>query len=305
MPTDNKSFLIEDDYRNNDTLNLNTMKTSLLLLVLLCMACAKSVDHDSEKSALTKLIDDETRYAAAADSTNWAKYWQHSDEAVFTMTSASGTQQLKGWKAIHTGVTQDAQPFELKLKRDNYQYTIGDDVAFVSFDQEDNWGGTEGRKTQETRTLKKIGGEWKIVNVNVIDVSSFGNKKLTSFHLAKENLPVGMKAAKTIMRSQSGLGGMAVAFNEVPAGGDMSPLFEGLPDNACPAPHWGYILEGVIRIRYVDGKEETVKAGEVFYWPAGHIPFVEKDLKIIDFSPEAEFNQLMEHLAKKMAEQPK
>ena len=96
---------------------------------------------------------------------------------------------------------------------------------------------------------------------------------------------------------------MAVAFNEVPAGGDMSPLFVGLPDNACPAAHWGYILEGAIRLKYVDGKEETVKAGEVFYWPAGHIPFVEKDLKIIDFTPEAEFNQLMAHLAKKMRNQ--
>lgn len=278
------------------------MKPAILLLALLSVACSKQVDTEAEKSAITKLIDDETRYAAAADSANWKKYWNHTDESGFTITGAEGTQQFKGWKAIQTGLTTDAKPFDLKITRDNYQYTIGNDLAFVSFDQEDNWGGTEGRKTRETRTLRKADGEWKIVNLNVIDVSSFDKKTADSYHIAKENIPVGMKGPKTILRSKSGLGGMTAAYNELPAGGDMSPLFEGLPGNSCTAPHWGYILEGSIRIKYVDGKEETVNAGEIFYWPAGHLPFVEKDVKLIDFSPEAELNVVLAHIGKKMAE---
>jgi hypothetical protein len=278
------------------------MKTQTLFFLLLCCACTKSFDSDSEKSVITRIIDDETRYAAAADLENQLRFWGGTDEDQFSITSAEGAQQFTGPKAVEE-VMKGAQPFELKMKRNNYRYAIGNDVAFVSFDQEDNWGGTEGRKTRETRTLKKIGNEWKIVNATVVGVSSFDKGADASFHMRKENIPVGMKAPKTVLRSQTGVGGFAVAFNELPAGGDMSPLFQGLPNDACPVPHWGYILEGTIRIKYVGGKEDVVKAGEVFYWPAGHLPFVEKDVKLIDFSPETEFNDLMAHIGKKM--QPK
>jgi hypothetical protein len=275
------------------------MKTSFFLSLALCIACAGQPDYEKEKSAIATLIDQETHYAAAADSSNWKKCWTNTDEAMFTITSAAGAQQFRGWHNIEAAL-KGGEPFELKLQRDNYQYMIGNDVAFVSFDQQDNWGGTE-NKNKESRTLRKIGGEWKIVNVNVIGVSSFDKVQSASYHAAKENVPVGMKAPKTILRSQSGLGGMTAAYNELPAGSDMSPLFEGLPGNSCTAPHWGYLLEGSIRIKYVNGKEELVKAGEIFYWPAGHIPFVEKDVKLIDFSPEDELNEVLAHIGKKMA----
>ena len=42
--------------------------------------------------------------------------------------------------------------------------------------------------------------------------------------MKKEDIPVTMEAPGTIMRGLSGYGGMTVAFNEIPAGTDMSPL---------------------------------------------------------------------------------
>ena len=48
--------------------------------------------------------------------------------------------------------------------------------------------------------------------------------------------------------------------------------------------------------------EELVKAGDVFYWPAGHTAIVEEDLKFIDFSPEKESDEVMQHIGKRMAE---
>jgi hypothetical protein len=96
---------------------------------------------------------------------------------------------------------------------------------------------------------------------------------------------------------------MYVGYVEVPAGTDFTPLFTGLPHDMCPAPHWGYVFEGSMRIKYADGKEETVNKGEVFYMPALHTGVAEKDTKFIDFSPEAELGQLMAHISKKMAAQ--
>ena len=120
--------------------------------------------------------------------------------------------------------------------------------------------------------------------------------------ISKETIPVKMEAPGTVMRSLPGYGGMTVAFNEMPAGTDIGPLLEGLEHNSCQCPHWGYVVEGAILIKNDDGTEEKLDAGDVFYLPPGHTAIVEKDLKMIDFSPEEELKIVMDHIEKKMAE---
>ncbi len=118
----------------------------------------------------------------------------------------------------------------------------------------------------------------------------------------KEDIPVVMQSPDSILRNITGFGGMTVAFNELPKGTDFTPFLKGLRNDSCYCPHWGYVVEGAIRIVYDDKTEEVVKAGDVFYWPSGHTAIVEEDVKLIDFSPEKEFNEVMEHIGKKMAE---
>jgi len=276
------------------------MKNLNALFVLLCLSCAKP-GFESEKELITQLLNDETKYAAAADSLKWASCWVNTEDARFLLVSADGVVQFNGLSSLKK-FFRDAKPFDLKLKRENYNFTIGNDVAYVSFDQQDNWDGTDGRKTKETRTLKKIDGNWKIVDVNVIEVSSFERPTTGSYHVAKENIPVD---PRTSFHNQPGLGGMAVAYWEAPAGTDFGPMLAGLPQDMCTSPHWGYVIEGTVRVKYADGKEDVVKAGEVFYFPAPHTGIVEKNIKFIDFSPEPEFAQVMDHIAKKFAAQAK
>ena len=120
--------------------------------------------------------------------------------------------------------------------------------------------------------------------------------------IKKEDLPVTMEAPGTIMRSLPGYGGMSVAFNELPAGTDMKPLLVGLKNDSCQCPHWGYIVEGEMLVEYDDGSHERLVKGDVFYLPPGHTALVEKDLKLLDFSPERELKEVMDHVARKMAE---
>ncbi len=61
--------------------------------------------------------------------------------------------------------------------------------------------------------------------------------------IKKEEIPVTMEAPGTIMRGLPGYGGMTVAYNEIPAGTDFSPLLQGLKNNSCHCPHWGYVVE--------------------------------------------------------------
>lgn len=118
----------------------------------------------------------------------------------------------------------------------------------------------------------------------------------------KEDIPVKMQTDDSTMRVLSGLGGMSVAYHTIPAGTDITPLLEGLENNSCHCPHWGYLVEGKVRMKYNDGSEEVITTGDVFYLQPGHTLIVEEDMKFLDFSPEEEFNEVMEHIEKKMAE---
>ena len=96
--------------------------------------------------------------------------------------------------------------------------------------------------------------------------------------IKKEELPVIMQGPDSVMRSQPAYGGMTVAFNEFPAGTDIGPLLQGLKNNSCQCPHWGYMIAGEILMKYDDGTEETLSAGDVFYMPPGHTAIVKKDI---------------------------
>ena len=121
-------------------------------------------------------------------------------------------------------------------------------------------------------------------------------------NIKKEDIPLTMQAPGTIMRGLSGYGGMTVAFNELPAGTDFTPMLQGLKNNSCHCPHWGYLLEGELLIKYDDGTEEMISTGDVFYMQPGHTAIVQKDTKFIDFSPEKELKEVLDHVSKKMAE---
>lgn len=119
-------------------------------------------------------------------------------------------------------------------------------------------------------------------------------------HYKLENLPVIVEAPGTKMQVQHGLGDMAVAYNEFPPMPPSPNLLEGLPNDSCPCPHWGYMLKGSMHIRYDGGEEEVVRAGEVFYFPAGHVGWSDEEVAWLEFSPEKELNTVMDHIGRKM-----
>ena len=84
------------------------------------------------------------------------------------------------------------------------------------------------------------------------------------------------------------LGGYTVSFETYTEDSDPAPLFVGLPDDHCQCPHWGYVLEGKLTYRYVDGTSEAIGAGEAYYAPPGHLPRFHAGASIVEFSPTEE-----------------
>ena len=88
------------------------------------------------------------------------------------------------------------------------------------------------------------------------------------------------------------IGDYTVAFEEFTAGGDMAPLFRGLPDDRCQSSHWGIVLKGRLTFTHADGTD-VVEAGEAYYAPPGHTPSADPGTETIEFTASAQLQETM------------
>lgn len=95
-------------------------------------------------------------------------------------------------------------------------------------------------------------------------------------------------------------GEINVSNIHLPAGADAAPLLKGLENDRCQCPHWGMVLKGAIKVDYEGGESETVSAGEVYYWPAGHTVSTSEDYEAIEFSPASQMQEVLDHLKSKL-----
>ena len=54
-------------------------------------------------------------------------------------------------------------------------------------------------------------------------------------------------------------------------------------------------------MRYADGREETSRAGDVYYWPAGHTGWTDEGVTFLEFSPTDAIMPVLDHLSKQLA----
>ena len=114
-----------------------------------------------------------------------------------------------------------------------------------------------------------------------------------------KEIPLEMELGEIETRGVEG-GDVYGRYINLPAGVDFTPLLAGLPGDHCQCPHWGYVIEGSITLRYTDGSEETNRAGDLFYWPGGHTGWTDEGVKFLEFSPTAEILPVLDHLSKQL-----
>jgi hypothetical protein len=126
-------------------------------------------------------------------------------------------------------------------------------------------------------------------------------------HINKNEIPVKIDVPGAIARQvrdfgdPSGFGALGGEYFSLGAGTDIAPLLKGLDDDACQAPHWGYMLSGEVVVTYTDQTQESCRGNELFYWPPGHSVRVVDDAEIILFSPHTEHGHVMDHMLTQMA----
>jgi len=109
-----------------------------------------------------------------------------------------------------------------------------------------------------------------------------------------ETTPVALESQGIEVRAAEA-GEMTVGFFRLKQGTDLGPALVGLPDDCCPCPHWGYMLEGKLLMRTPSG-DHTYEAGQAFYWSPGHAPEALEDCAYVDFSPTAQLQEVLHHI---------
>ena len=124
--------------------------------------------------------------------------------------------------------------------------------------------------------------------------------------IGRQELPIkidttGAKAGQqTDFGDASGYGKIGGEYFTMAAGTDITELLKGLEGDMCQAPHWGYLVTGELVVRYQDGQEETVRTGDLFYWPPGHTVKATEDSEFALFSPQHEHTPVLEHINRKL-----
>lgn len=119
-------------------------------------------------------------------------------------------------------------------------------------------------------------------------------------HAATKDLPLEMKVDEIETRAELH-GDQLLRHIHLPPGVDFTPLFKGLPGDMCQSAHWGVVLEGSMHVRYADGTEEVTEAGQVYYWPAGHTGWTDDGVTFLEWSPAADIQPVLDHLAAQLA----
>jgi hypothetical protein len=109
---------------------------------------------------------------------------------------------------------------------------------------------------------------------------------VTKTHARKHELPIWESGLGDLIEKRyAEWGGFRVEFESIRAGFDAASAFSHLPGGACDVPHWGYVFAGEVAVRYSDGREEVVGAGEAFYMAPGHVTRFLEDTELVEFTP--------------------
>ena len=124
--------------------------------------------------------------------------------------------------------------------------------------------------------------------------------------VSREDVPVRIDLQNATVRQKldfgdaNGFGKISVEYFSLSAGTDISSLLQGLEDDLCQSPHWGYIIEGQLTVCFSDGHCEETKSHDLFHWPPGHTVKADKDTKMILFSPQHERSEVIDHIVNKI-----
>jgi hypothetical protein len=130
-------------------------------------------------------------------------------------------------------------------------------------------------------------------------LSSLAERSGDMARFSKQDVAPNQEGPGTEWRTD--LDGYTVSMVAVGVDADLTKLLEGLPNDQCPSPHWGFVTRGSMWFRYGD-REEVINAGDAFYAPPGHTAGASGGTEFVIFSPTEVMAMVEAHMAKRAEE---
>lgn len=152
---------------------------SFLLLFLLglhsCQNVSRQVpevDFETEKQAILKAIENETRSFYLKDHAKWSESYAHSAKVHWVCVEPDVTLRASGWDDLSQFVAgwmkANPEPMDYeksKFETSNVQVTINGNTAFVSMNGSNLQPDGSTRYTIGSRTMVKENRSWKILSM--------------------------------------------------------------------------------------------------------------------------------------------
>jgi hypothetical protein len=125
--------------------------------------------------------------------------------------------------------------------------------------------------------------------------------------ISKNEIPIKIDHPGAVARQKTGFGdasgyGMTGGEHFTMAEGTyLGPLLEGLENDLCQSPHWGYMIGGKLAVSYQDGRSEATTDGDLFYWPPGHTVNAEADSEFVLFSPQEHHTPVLDDVKSQLS----
>ncbi len=133
---------------------------------------ASQTNIDTEKAAVLKTIEDETRLFYKKDHAAWSEVYVHSPKTHWVCVEEGVTLRANGWNDLSAFVAgwmkENPEPMDYEksnFKSKNVQVTVQGDMAFVSMEGSNNNPDGSLRQTIGSRTMVKEDGKWKILSM--------------------------------------------------------------------------------------------------------------------------------------------
>jgi len=170
-------------------------KFSLLVLSLLICSgtfCQETIDIEMEKEAIIAVINAETQAYYDRDFEAYAATWKHDESDLDIRAGKASFGITFGWEGPSSGMKEffknNPEPAENVEVKKNFKIKVYKDCAWATFNQETH--NSEGEIVTSafgTNFLEKTNGEWKIVYLTRLSISSYYDD-FKEIQLSKEEI---------------------------------------------------------------------------------------------------------------------
>ena len=148
--------------------------TLFAISLLLGTSCQEIIDIEKEKEAIIKVVQEEGDAFNDKDFDRFVETFVQNEAASRLFASKNSHTYIVGWEELgpfyKNYFKNYPEPITTKRIRTNYKIKVYKENAWANFNEQD---GPNGLMEIKNILLEKVEGEWKIVSLTIINISSY------------------------------------------------------------------------------------------------------------------------------------